>query len=178
MRDGLLFRIISARPLTFVFILIILIINILGGVYIYYYQSPQIADLQSQWFAQRQGVKNLDSAALYNQGIKDLQAWEKIISPKRDFTRLIGELFELAAKNSLKVKQVTYKPKQLNSEKLVEFSIEFNVTGKYAEIKNFIADLANSKEILVIDGIALSSGDSTKESVSLKVQLTAYFRMV
>ena len=90
---------------------------------------------------------------------------------------MIGDIFETAASNSLKVGGITYKPAPNKDENLLAYSIAFNVTGKYAAVKSFLADLMRSREIMTIDNISLNSISATEDSDDLRVQLTAYFRM-
>lgn len=117
----------------------------------------------------------LDAASVFRQGKSDLETWRERISPKRDFAAFIGELFETATNNNLKVGAITYKPGPVKGEDLLAYSIGFNVSGKYAAIKSFISDIESFKRIAVIDNIALS-GKSDEEAVDMRVQMTAYFR--
>ncbi len=118
----------------------------------------------------------MDSADVYRQGTADLATWRARIYPKKEFARFIGEIFETATNNSLKVGAITYKPQQVKGEDLLAYSFGFNVSGKYAAIKSFIADIQRLREIAVIDNISLS-GKATEESIEMRLQLTAYFRV-
>ncbi len=169
--------IVKASPRNILILSVLIVINVSCIGFRSFYQMPKLIDLQEKWFALRQGGGSKDLITKYQKGISDLQTWEKRISLKQDFVRVVGELFELAANNSLKVNQVTYKPTQMKNERLLAYSINFNVIGRYVGVKKFIADLAKSKEMLVINAISLSNNDNTKESVSLNIQLTTYFRM-
>ena len=143
------------------------------------YLEPRLASLQLKWSEKRletARAASLDNAAVYRQGTADLAAWRARIYPKKDFARFIGELFETASNSSLKVGAITYKPDMVKDEGLLAYSIGFNVSGKYAAIKSFISDLERLREIVVIDNISLT-GKGTEESVDMKLQLTAYFRM-
>lgn len=168
------------RRKTLLILLALLLLN--AGAYLYtvFYQAPRLSVLHRQVAEKQQlhsGGVTQDAAAIYRQGKTDLATWRARIAPKKDFTRLIGELFELAASNSLKIGGVTYKPVPLKEENMLAFSIGFNVTGKYAAIKSFIADLARSREIMHIDSLALNNSKPTEEAVDMKLQLTAYFRL-
>ncbi|MGA2151044.1 MAG: type 4a pilus biogenesis protein PilO [Geobacteraceae bacterium] len=59
---------------------------------------------------------------------------------------------------------------------MLAYSIGFNVSGKYAAIKSFIADIERLRAIAVINNISLN-GKAAEESVDMKLQLTAYFRV-
>ncbi|KAF0218294.1 MAG: hypothetical protein FD174_3047 [Geobacteraceae bacterium] len=171
----------KARRKSFLVILVLALVD--TGLYIYAsaYQTPHLAALQNEWFEKRRlagGGVAQDAATVYRQGTKDLAAWNARIFSKKEFARFVGELFEAAANNALTVGGVTYKPEPIKDEKnLLAFSIVFNVSGKYAAVKSFIADLARLREIVIIENIALNNSKLTEESVSMKLQLTAYFRM-
>ncbi len=174
-------EIFKARRNFFIVILVLALLN--AGLYIYAaaYQTPHLAAMQSEWFEKRRlaaGGVTQDAAAVYRQGTKDLAAWDARIPSKKEFARFVGELFEAAANNALTVGGVTYKPEPVKEEKnLLTFSISFNVSGKYAAVKSFIADLSRLREILTIDNVSLNNTKLTEESVSMRLQLTAYFRM-
>ncbi len=172
-------QIFRARMKSFVFIAVLVLANAGLLVYISVYQAPRLAALQNAWFEKRRAAEKgtfKDAAVIYRQGTADLATWRARIAPKKDFARLVGEVFEIAASNSLKVGGVSYKPTPIKDENLLAYSIGFNVSGKYAAIKSFLADLMQSREIITIDTVTLNSSGATEESVGLKVQLTAYFR--
>ena len=179
MNITLLQQIFRARQRSFICIFILVIIN--GGLYAYsaVYQEPRLAGLQIRWAEKRRlaaGEAVIDTAAVYRQGKSDLEAWRKRLAPKKEFARLIGSLFEAAGNNSLKVGAITYKPEPVKGENLLAYSIGFSVSGKYAAVKSFIADIERLRDIAVVDNISLN-GKATEESVALKLQLTAYFRV-
>lgn len=180
MNFTMLRQIINARRNSFLIISILILINI--GLYIYssVFQGPQVALLQNKWSEKRLlavgGGAFMDVAATYRQGTADLAAWRTRIYTKKEFARFIGELFETATNNTLKVGSITYKPQTIKGEDLLAYSIGFNVSGKYAAIKSFIADIERLREIAVIDNISLN-GKTTEESIDMRLQLTAYFRV-
>jgi Tfp pilus assembly protein PilO len=179
MNFTMLRQIIKVRRNFLIAISVLILINI--GLYIFSsaYLGPQAASLQNKWSEKRLLAARgtvMDSAAVYRQGTADLAVWRARIYPKKEFARFIGEIFETATNNSLKVGAITYRPQQVKGEDLLAYSFGFNVSGKYAAIKSFIADIQRLREIAVIDNIALS-GKATEESIEMKLQLTAYFRL-
>ena len=169
----------NARRNAFIAISVLILINI--GLFLYSsaYLEPRIAILQNKWSEKRllaAGGAVIDAAAVYRQGIADLAAWRTRIYPKKEFAAFIGEIFDTATNNTLKVGAITYKPRLVKGEDLLAYSIGFNVSGKYAAIKSFIADIERLREIAVIDNISLS-GKSAEESIEMRLQLTAYFRV-
>jgi type IV pilus assembly protein PilO len=179
MKTNAYLHIIKVRQNIFIFIFILIVINI--GLYIYSstYLEPHLVELQKKWSEKRllaAGGPVLDATVVYRQGTSDLATWRERIYSKKDFARFIGDLFETATNNSLKVGAITYKPEPIKDEKLIAYSIGFNVSGKYAAIKSFIADIERFREIAMISNISLN-GSATEESVDMKLQLTAYFRL-
>jgi type IV pilus assembly protein PilO len=75
------------------------------------------------------------------------------------------------------LKGVAYKPAKIKSEKLIEtYSVSFTVSGRYASVKKFIADLLRYKELVTVDSISLGSQSNTEETVNLRVQTTVYLK--
>jgi len=178
MNGKLLWDIIRSRPKSLTVVLLLVLLN--AGLYFFssYHQQPRLQDLRQKWVEKRRaaggGVR--DAATIFRQGTGDLATWRDRIAPKKDFARLIGSLFDMAANNSLKVGGVSYKPVPVKEDNLLAFTISFGVSGKYAAVKSFIADLMRSREIMTLDNVSLASTKLTEESVDMKVQLTAYFK--
>lgn len=179
MTIGFLKQIIASRRSAFILLAVLALVNLGLYGYLSAYQEPRLTALHNQWFEKRRTARGgalQDAASIYKQGSADLAAWRARISPKKDFARLVGELFEIAANNSLKVGAVVYKPALVKDENLLAYAISFNVSGKYAAIKSFIADLGRSREMMTIDTITLNNTKATEEAVDLRLQVTAYFR--
>jgi type IV pilus assembly protein PilO len=179
MNITVLLQIIRARRNYFIAISVLILINI--GLFIYYssFLDPKVVSLQKNWSEKRlagAGEAVKDTAAIYRQGTEDLAVWRSKIYPKKDFARFIGELFETATNKTLKVGSITYKPQLVKGDNLLAYSIGFNVSGNYAEIKNFLADIERMREIAVIDNVSLNA-KSSEENVDMKLQMTAYFRV-
>lgn len=174
-------EIYRTRKKSFGVLITLFLIEVILFVYVFAYQTPHIEMLQSQWFAKRKATTvdtALDTAAVFRQGESDLKSWRARILPKRDFARFVGNLFEIATHNSLAFKGVTYKVTQVKAEDLVSYTLNFNVSGKYAAIKSFLADLGRMHEIVTVDSINLANAKAAEDAVDLSVQLTVYLRMV
>lgn len=174
-------EIIKAQPRTFFLIMVLCVSNVCLYLYASGYLTPRIEGLQGQRFEKRKSVRGgavQDIAAIYHQGESDLKVWQGRIIQKREFARFLGNLFETAANNSLVFKGMSYKPSQLKEEKnLITYSLDYNVSGKYAAVKSFISDVLRMREIVTIDNISLSKGQATEDAVTLRVQMTVYLRM-
>jgi type IV pilus assembly protein PilO len=173
-------EIIKAQPKTFIVIFTLALLNSCLWAYAAAYQKPRLEDLQRNWFEKRKSATGgalLSIAADYQQGERDLKAWRARIIPKKEFARFAGSLFETAANNSLAFKGVSYRVTQYKDENLAAYLLDFNVTGKYAAVKSFIADIGRMREIMTIDNISLNNSGEKGDAVALKVQLTVYLRM-
>lgn len=173
-------EIIKTRPKTIILVIALVLANV--GLYLFaaVYQKPRLESLQGAWFEKRKTASRgaaLDNASVYRQGMSDLTAWRAKIIPKREFAGFVGRLFETAARNSLAFKGLSYKVSQIKDEDLATYSLDFNVTGKYAAVKSFIADIGRTREITTIDNISLTNMNQSEDSVALKVQLTVYLRV-
>lgn len=174
-------EIIKAQPRTFSLIMVLVLSNVSLFAYASWYQVPRIESLQGQRLEKRKAVRGgavQDIAAIYQQGERDLKVWQGRIIQKREFARFLGSLFETAANNSLVFKGMSYKASQLKEEKnLITYSLDYNVSGKYAAAKSFISDILRMREIVTIDNLSLSNANATEDAVALRVQMTLYLRM-
>lgn len=173
-----LLEVLKSKRVPFGVILALILVNMGIVIYSRLFQEPKLVRLQNEWSEKRRLVTGGegDLASIYRQGTADLVAFQERIPLKRDFTRQMMEVFEIAADNGLKVKGITYKPESLGEANLVVYGVSMNLDGQYAGIKSFISDLQCHGGLLTIDSISLSSGSMTEEAVSLKMQLSAYLR--
>jgi type IV pilus assembly protein PilO len=181
MRFSILKEIINARRAMWIFLLILIAVNVGLTLFIGTYQKPRIEELKADWLAKRsrneiQGqVKS--QAEVYSKGAEDLKTFKNRIYPKRDFTRFLSELLDLAGKDKLKVGSIVYKPTSVPAENLLNYAITLTVSGKYPAIKKFVYDVGSMNNLAVIEGVSLSTGGKTEDTVQMQVQLSSYFRM-
>ena len=135
------------RPLSV--ILILLLLNVALGVALSAYQTPSLADLQAKWSTLRRqgaGSGRLDSAAVYRQGSADLEKLKIRIPEKRHFARVLSDLIEAAASSAVEVGAISYKPVQIKEEALLSYQLSLSVSGSYAAVKSYLADLQKNPE--------------------------------
>jgi type IV pilus assembly protein PilO len=173
----LLFEIVKLRKKSFALAFVLLMANALLYSYVSTVQQTKIETLQNNLLEKRRqnafGTEN--KTVVYSQGLRDLTIFRSKIPPKKEFTRVVGELFETAANNSLSVGNVGYKPELTKEGGFLVYTLTFGVTGSYAAIKSFVSDIERTQEILFIDHLSLNNTNATQESVSLKIQISAYF---
>lgn len=175
----LLLVIINQRKKSFAVIAALVAMNVLLFSFIVFYQNSRLQDLQATWFEQRRLAKAGESRApiaIFRDGKADLATFRERIPEKREYTRLVGELLELAENNGLSTGSITYKPSEIKNENLVTYAVTMNVAGKYAGIKSLIFDIQRLPEIITIDSLALNGEGLTEESVDMRLQLTVYLK--
>jgi type IV pilus assembly protein PilO len=172
--------IIKGRKKTFVFLVALLAVNV--GIYLYLaiFQEPRLELLRKSRVEMRRQTErgeNWNPSAVFSQGTADLATFQARMPTKKEYARLVGELFEMAANNGLQVNGISYKPAPLKDEKLLLYTITLGVAGKYAAVKSFIADMEQLHDLVTIDHISLDGDSMTEESVKMQLQLTAYLRV-
>ncbi len=171
-------EIIKMRKKSFLGVLALVIINVLLYVFMTGFQESKLETLQNKWLEKRQRRSSgtVDKTFVYSQGKRDLAVFQARIPPKKDFTRVVSELFETASNNGLSVGTVGYKPELIKDRGLLVYNLTFSATGNYAGIKSFISDVERSQDILSIENIALKTSDTSQDSVTISMQISAFFR--
>ena len=180
MNYEMLREIISARPKSFAFVAFLAVLNLALLLYLSLWQKPALAKAQSEWFAQREALakgQSLGTATRYRNGLRDLEQFQTRLLPKSGFAGFLSELFETARSSSLAITGITYKPTVIKEEGILSYAISYTVSGKYASVKSFIADLARYPHMATLDALSLNSTSPTEEAVNLKVQMTVYLKM-
>ena len=173
-----LLEILSSYKKTIIVFLLLVLVNIGLWGYITIFQEPRLTRLQNEWTEKRAlsvGGKS-DVSSLYHKGMADLAVFQERIPEKREFTRMMMEIFEAAENNGLRVQGTTYKPSTLKEENLVVYGVTLGLEGKYAGVKSFLADLQCMQAMVTVDSLSLSGGKPTEESVGLRISLSAYLR--
>ncbi|MDD2540671.1 MAG: type 4a pilus biogenesis protein PilO [Desulfuromonadaceae bacterium] len=160
-------------------ILFLLVFNVIIAVVISTYQLPLLADLQMKWSSlRRQAARagQLDATALYHQGSTDLEKLKGRIPEKRQFARVLSDLLEAAANNAVDVGAISYKPVEIKKEALLSYQLSLSVSGRYAAVKSYLADLQKNPELIVVDTVSFSNSDPLAEHVVMALQITVYLR--
>lgn len=179
MNIRLIREIIRLRRRQLIFIAVLFM---LGGVLYLVrtaYLQTRLVEARQEWAANRSQQNQrvqLGRAEQYDAAQRDFTRFAARIPVKRDFARVIGELFEFADNNSLSVGSVTYKPEPKKQEYL-EYKISIDVTGKYGAIKSFLADIHGAPEIIAVESISLSKGGKYfEEEVTMRATLSILFK--
>ncbi|HBA89161.1 MAG TPA: pilus assembly protein PilO [Geobacter sp.] len=174
--------IIAARPKSFAFIAFLALLALTVTLYLSLWQQPELEKAQMQWFAKRQALAKgemVGDATRYHNGVRDLELFRKRLPLKKDFASVLGRIYDTARNNSLSMKGVALRPANLKGEEgkgIFSYGVTFTLTGRYAGVKSFLADLARYPEMVTVDSVTLANTSQTEEAVSLSVQLTAYLK--
>lgn len=113
---------------------------------------------------------------IYTRGIEDLQKFRQAIPDKQKLSGLVGELFSLADRSGLKIDNVQYVSKKDPQRKLLQYKINYQVTGTYNQLKKMVHMIEQSERLVIIDELSLGS-IRKDDRVSLSLTLTTFFRM-
>jgi Tfp pilus assembly protein PilO len=158
--------------------ILILLLNL--GYYAVYIQrqKDEIGKLQATYSGKRnpgQGYPGQEFAS-YMVAQLDINIFKAKLPLKETFVEQIKELNDLLHRNGLSVNRITFKPEEVGSLKLWKYSSTFSVTGKYAQLKGFIADLQNSPSLFSLDSLSLLNRSDGGERVDMTLQISTYFR--
>ena len=87
------------------------------------------------------------------------------------FTRLA----EIATDTGLDFERRKYEPIIERGSNLTRLQIDMDLTGSYADIRNFIHEIESSPEFVVIDNVGLTEGSGI-DALRLTLRLSTYFR--
>jgi type IV pilus assembly protein PilO len=179
MNFEMLREIIAARRKSFGLLALFLALDLCLVLVLSLWQQPELEKTQNDWFAKRDAAAHgVDRGvtARYQDAQRDLELFQKRIIDKKDFAGFLSDLFAQARSNSLALKGITYKPAPTKEAGIISYAIGCDVTGKYAGVKSFIADLARFPKLVTLDSIALGNSSPIAESVTLRVQMTVLLK--
>lgn len=169
---------VKKRPL--IMVLILLFIAIALQFFITQYQDKRIEQLSVEWIKHREeekrGAALLDRGTLYKNGQADLAKFRDRVYPKAQFARFIGELYDIAARDSLELTSISYKPSLVKEEQLISYDMTLSVSGMYPNLKKFIRDLGVSGNLLTIDSVAMNASSTSPDAVQLQILITSFFK--
>lgn len=169
---------LKKRPLLA--LLVLLLIAVALQIFITQYQDKRIEQLSVEWVKHREeeqrGAALADRGTLYKNGLADLAKFRERVYPKAQFARFIGELYDIAARDSLELTAITYKPSLIKEEQLISYAMTLTVSGKYPNLKKFIRDLGTSGNLLTIDSVAMTASGTAPDAVQLQILITSFFK--
>lgn len=172
-------EIIKQKWRHIVVVVLLLVLNTVFAIYVSTSQHPDLLEKQNTWSSlrrQNSSTVRVDAETLYRQGSADLATLKTRIPAKREFARILGELYEMASGTAVDVNGISYKMTASKEDALHIYELSLAVNGSYAATKSFLADVQNSHELLVVDAVTLSNQDLFSEHVTMDLRLTLYLR--
>lgn len=181
MTIAILLQVLEVKKRSLILLTIMLVVAVLLQLYISLYQEKRLDKAVVEWSRYREeqklGAALFDRETVYKNGIADLVKFREKVYPKHQFARFVGELYHMAAQDTLDLSGISYKPTALKDEKLLSYAMTLSVSGRYPNLKKFISDLGSSGNIMTIDSVSLTSSGAATDLVNLQVMVTAYFRV-
>jgi len=166
-------------------ILVLLVLNVLLYGFVTRVVIPGVDNLERRFIHTQTQVRELRQEGdvqetpqqVFARGTEDLDKFWAAVPSKKEFSALIGELFSLADKAGLGINQVSYTPEENPERGLLTYGLQFSVAGNYGQIKKFVYLLEQSRRLIIIDELSLSTtrGEGRQE-VSLRIRLTTFFK--
>jgi Tfp pilus assembly protein PilO len=89
-----------------------------------------------------------------------------------------ARLASLAANSHLAYERSKYEPIVERGSSLTRLKVTMELTGSYADARDFIHALEAAKEFVTIDSVELAEGFANDQTLRLSLQLSTYFRTV
>jgi hypothetical protein len=129
--------------------------------------------------AQRDDKDVRSTLSLTEQASKDLGRFYKDILPA-DLTAARRQTYEhlatLAREHNLAIAHRSYDVDEGYKGRLERLGIGMELTGDYADMRDFIYDLETSPEFVTIEGIALAEDSQQQDALTLHLSLSTYYR--
>jgi Tfp pilus assembly protein PilO len=128
---------------------------------------------------ERENKKVRSTLALTEQADKDLARFYQDVLPA-DLAGARRQTYEqlatLAREHNLVVARRTYRVDEDYKGRLERLGIAMELTGDYADMRDFIYDLETSPEFVTIEDVALGQATQESESLTLSLRLSTYYR--
>ncbi len=85
------------------------------------------------------------------------------------------EVVDIATQFKINPETVKYSNEELEKEGVERFSISIPLTGTYANLRNFINKIENSRNFLIVDRVFLSTAKEGGLILQLNIQLSTFF---
>jgi len=168
---------------TLLLLMTLVVLNLLAYVVVERLMVPRVVAKETHFLQRQAEVRQLlrhqGGAAttpeqLYVQANQDFSKFQEAVPEYQDFTGLVEELLVLSSRARLNITQISYHSEEMKEAPFLKLSLDFNVTGEYAQLKKFIFSLEQSVRLITIRQISLQGADDT--GVNLRLGLETYFR--
>ncbi len=174
MRRRALFKAMASNWLVIVTCFVILLLNIVFYYFFVRGQQEDIACLERQYSKVRSGrvMKGEDRLERLSIAKRDLDRFIATVPEESTFPRLVHQVYSIIQKNNLRSSTMAFKPQHVGHLALTRYATSFKVKGTYGQIKQFLAQLLDSKDLFCIDGFVIErSGEGNNISMTLNLSL-------
>ncbi|HDM09038.1 MAG: type 4a pilus biogenesis protein PilO [Deltaproteobacteria bacterium] len=156
---------------------VLLLLNILFYYFFIRHQEENIARLERQYSLVRKGKvtkggRRLDTLISRK---KEMDTFMAALPQESAFPELVHQVYSMIQRNGLISGRMAFKPEKVGHFSLIRYATSFKVTGRYEQIKHFLADLLDSRSLFCIDGFILEKNGKEKK-VSMTLELSLYLK--
>lgn len=164
------------------FAVVIIVINLVFSVTTMRDRSDEVTRLELH----SRELRELEHRGLYASGAMSLQAasaranrevegFKKKLVDSKGLTLVLNDVFKAARRNGLTITSADYNPVTIKATDISRYFFSFPVEGRYRQVKKFIYDIENSKHMLVVESITMSSSKKARGRIGVDIELSAYF---
>ena len=159
-------------------IILILLLNLILYLSFIRNRKIQIADLQKIYTQTRKSgeVNTNDKIEQYFKAKKSVLAFKKALPETSEFAEKIKELNTALRKHGLSISKMMFKPVKIDNLSLWKYSTSFSVSGKYSQLKDFLANLQNLPVLFCIESISFKNRSEKSEKVDMAITISTYFK--
>jgi|CXWL01.1.fsa_nt_gi Tfp pilus assembly protein PilO len=99
---------------------------------------------------------------------------DRLSAERQRFTRLVGEIKQLATQSGLDPTQISYPGEEIVELGLTKRYITFNVVGTYPSLREFVRELETTRSFITLEQISLTEGDSSG-LLNITLRLSTFF---
>lgn len=163
------------------------VVNVIVLAFLVYPLSRDVANVEQRTRAADEALKAAqdehtrisNTLTGKDRALKELDTfYGSIIAPDLPGARRLtyARLPQIAAKSGLDYQRGTYDPEVERGSNLTRLKVNMDLTGDYADIRDFIYRIESAPEFVVIDGVSMAEGVERDGSLRLTLQLSTYFR--
>ena len=111
--------------------------------------------------------------------LKKFDQFEATLLPaSKGYSVVLQEMDDYARESHLIVEETNYHQKEVTGRNLTELYLDASVSGDYGGIVNFLNRLQRSKNVYIVDSLAVDTAEAGRPGGALKISLhvRTYFR--
>ena len=165
------------------------VVNVVAFAFLVYPLQSEVANVEQRTRTAEEALKAAQTDHARASGtltgkdraLKELDTFYTSVLPKdlAGARRLTyARLARMAARSRLDYERGKYEPLVERGSNLTRLKVNMDLSGSYADIRDFIHEVETASEFVVIDSVALSEGIESDGSLRLTLELSTYFRNV